>query len=100
MRYLLALPAGLLAAALAFSGGAMSQPRPGTSPLPQGAGQRQVQAACSGCHAITVITSKRYSASKWEQVVDRMVDRGARVGDADFDVVVAYLTRNFGPNGR
>ena len=99
MRYLLVLPASLLAAALAFSDGAMSQPRPGASALPPGAGQRQVQAACSGCHAITVITSKHYSASKWEQVVDRMVDRGARVSDADFDVVVAYLASKFGPNG-
>jgi hypothetical protein len=100
MRSILAAAAGLLAASLVLSGGAASQPRVASGAFPPGPGQRQVQAACGGCHAASVITGKHYPAARWEQVVDRMVDRGARVGDADFDLVVAYLARNFGPAGR
>jgi mono/diheme cytochrome c family protein len=100
MRSIPAAAAGLLVASLVLSSGAASQPQRAAGAFPPGPGQRQVQTACGGCHAMTVITGKHYPSARWEQVVDRMVDRGARVSDADFDVVVAYLARNFGPPGR
>jgi mono/diheme cytochrome c family protein len=96
MRYVLVVPAIMLGTAVLFGNSAASQPQRAASALPPGAGQRQVQTACGGCHAMSIITGKHYPLARWEQVVDRMVDRGARVGDADFDVVVAYLARNFG----
>ena len=64
--------------------------------LPAGPGHDQVQAACSTCHDMTIITGKHYSAAKWDEVVQQMVSRGAPVSDADYDVVVAYLAKNYG----
>ena len=44
-----------------------------------------------------MITGKRYSADKWAETVDHMVDKGAKVSDADYDTIVDYLARNYGP---
>ena len=63
--------------------------------FPPGRGQAEVQAACGPCHAITVVTSARKPAEAWASTVDAMITRGAPVADADYDVIVEYLTRNF-----
>jgi mono/diheme cytochrome c family protein len=67
-----------------------------TSPFLPGTGQRQVTAACAACHPPTIITTKHYSEEKWAQLVEQMISRGAKVSDADFDLVVDYLARNYG----
>jgi len=63
--------------------------------FPPGTGQAEVQAACGPCHAITVVTSARKSQPEWASTVDAMITRGAPVADADYDVIVEYLARNF-----
>lgn len=68
---------------------------PGAGTFPPGAGQPQVQAACGPCHAVTVVTSARKRPEEWERLVEVMITRGARVSDADYDVIVDYLVRNF-----
>ncbi len=88
MRMLFAA-AGLLLATAAVA-------QRGPAALPAGPGHDQVQAACSSCHEIGIVTSKRYSAAKWDELVQQMVSRGAPVSDADYDVVVAYLTKHYG----
>jgi len=65
------------------------------SEFPPGRGQAQVQATCAPCHAITVVTSARKSAGEWAGTVDAMITRGAPVADADYDIIVEYLARNF-----
>jgi mono/diheme cytochrome c family protein len=64
--------------------------------LPTGAGQAEVQAACAACHPPAIVASKRYDADKWAEVVDQMIGKGAKVSDADYDVIVAYLARTYG----
>ncbi len=91
MTYALALSLAL-AASSAFS----AARRPAAPPFPSGPGQAQVTTACAMCHAPTIITGKHYSEEKWGEVVDQMITRGAKVSDADYDMVVAYLARNFG----
>lgn len=76
---------------------AQTAPAPVAKSLPDGPGMAQVVTACAACHPIGVVTAQHYSTEKWGQVVDIMVDRGAKVSDADNDLVVAYLARNFGP---
>ena len=80
----------LLAAAVACSAGAEAP-----SEFPPGRGQSEVQAACGPCHAITVVTSARKAEAEWASTVDAMITRGAPVADADYDVIVEYLARNF-----
>ncbi len=60
-------------------------------------GREQTAASCGLCHAPAMITGKRYSADKWAETVDHMVDKGAKVSDADYDTIVDYLARNYGP---
>ena len=62
-----------------------------------GPGRAETAASCGLCHAPAIITGKHYSADKWAAVVDHMVDRGAKVSDADYDTIVDYLARHYGP---
>ena len=55
-----------------------------TPPLPPGKGKAIVQRSCRGCHARKVL-------------VDQMINRGAEVEDEEFDTLLAYLSKNFGP---
>ncbi len=65
--------------------------------LPKGPGQALVQAKCSTCHALTMVTAKRKTETEWETSLDNMVNRGMQVSDAEFDTLLAYLVKNFGP---
>lgn len=60
-------------------------------------GREQTAASCGLCHAPAMITGKHYTADKWAETVDHMVDKGAKVSDADYDTIVDYLARNYGP---
>ncbi len=60
-------------------------------------GREQTAASCGLCHAPAMITGKHFSADKWAETVDHMVDKGAKVSDADYDTIVDYLARNYGP---
>ena len=86
----------LVAAALAGTAALAQAPAAHPAPLPEGAGKAQVEAACAGCHDMSVVTAKHYSAAKWDDVVQQMVSRGAPVSDADYDAVVDYLAKNYG----
>lgn len=86
----------LSAAALAATA-AVAQQAPADHPaLPDGPGKEQVTTACAGCHDLSVVTAKRYSAARWDEVVQQMISRGAPVDDKDYDAVVAYLVKNYG----
>jgi hypothetical protein len=67
--------------------------------FPTGAGQAEVQAACAASPP-AIVASKRYDADKWAEVVDQMIGKGAKVSDADYDVIVAYLARTYGVGSR
>ena len=64
--------------------------------LPVGPGKELVQDVCSKCHAIEIVTTKRFSKDQWGQVVDLMVSQGARLSDYQIATVVKYLANNFG----
>jgi mono/diheme cytochrome c family protein len=68
-----------------------------TPPLPPGKGKAIVQRSCKGCHALKVVTAKRATKDQWKVLVDQMINRGAEVEDEEFDTLLAYLSKNFGP---
>jgi hypothetical protein len=84
----------LLSAALTKTARTQTQP---IDPLPNGAAKPIVQKACSTCHALTIITTRRASQAEWAKTVDDMVNRGAELSDDDIDKVVDYLSTNFKP---
>lgn len=63
-----------------------------------GQGQETTAAACGACHAPSLITGKKLDADAWAQLVDQMISRGAPVEDKDYDTIVDYLARHYGPD--
>lgn len=93
-RLPLMISGALLIGALASPGLQAQSPDPaGFAPGP---GVETVQTRCAACHPATMITSKRFTAEKWGEVVDQMISKGAQVTDADYDVIVAYLAKTYG----
>jgi competence protein ComEA len=66
--------------------------------LPPGEGRELVASVCTGCHTLNTIVQIRDGAPGWRQFVNYMIMKGAQVSVHDTDVIVAYLTTNFGPN--
>lgn len=64
------------------------------NPLPDGPGRKTVESACSSCHSLEIVTSKKWNRDKWQQVVPKMDARLSKEETAD---VVGYLARHFGP---
>jgi len=62
--------------------------------LPEGPGKKTVESACVSCHALDVITSKKWARAKWMDVVPKM---GAPLSEEETIDVVGYLARHFGP---
>jgi mono/diheme cytochrome c family protein len=81
-----------LIATLAFTTVAVA-----ADPLPAGPGRDIAVDKCSTCHATAVVANERHDTDGWSEVVDKMVDRGLVISDADHDAVVAYLTKVFPP---
>ncbi len=65
--------------------------------LPPGRGREIVERTCKNCHALKVVTAKRASEEQWKVVLDQMISRGAEVEDEEFDTLLSYLAKNFGP---
>lgn len=65
--------------------------------LPPGKMRDTVWAACNSCHPVTRFTDMRKARSGWIITMNSMIDKGAVIGDAEFDPLVDYLTENFGP---
>ena len=104
-RALLVVSAGLLGSGLLLR----AQPVPAQAPPPPldpaqvlaafapGPGREATATACGQCHAPSLITGKRLDGEAWAQLVDQMISRGAPVEDKDYDTIVDYLARNYGP---
>jgi competence protein ComEA len=65
-------------------------------PLPPGEGKAVVERVCAPCHGVYPLTTRNRTKAAWASLVDNMETRGAKGTDEDFQVVVQYLTTNFG----
>ncbi len=87
---------GLTTLALVSSAPAQAA-APVEAPLPEGPGKAIVQKMCVGCHAISVVTSRRATPEQWTNIVQQMVSRGADGTDEEIETVTRYLSTNFPP---
>ena len=97
-----------LIAALAFSIGVSLQSAPAQTPatpansdvLPDGPGKSGVEKDCLSCHGVRMLSSRSGTGTpdEWNETVNKMVSQGADVSDDDFDVLIKYLAKNFGPD--
>ena len=67
------------------------------NPLPNGPGKKTLESACTACHSLELVTSKKWDWEKWQDVVHKM---NPGLGKEDTADVVGYLARNFGPHDR
>ena len=51
------------------------------------------KAVCSKCHNLELVTSTPRSFDEWQETVQKMVDRGARGTDAQFEEILDLLHR-------
>jgi competence ComEA-like helix-hairpin-helix protein len=71
---------------------------PGTgADLPDGPGRDAVEAACTVCHTADRITKQKLTAEQWRGTVREMIENGASLDPDQWEPVIAYLARNFGP---
>jgi competence protein ComEA len=51
---------------------------------------------CSRCHDGARITAIRRTKTEWEEVIQKMIERGAQGSEEDFQNVFGYLRRHYG----
>ena len=51
---------------------------------------------CSKCHDGARITAVRRTKPEWEEVLTKMIERGAQGSEDDFQTVFGYLRRHYG----
>ena len=86
----------LFAATLLTSAVLVVPIRSADDPFPEGPGKSTFVKVCSQCHALDPIASLRYSKQEWRDLVDDMKGKGAEATDEECNVIVEYLTKNFG----
>ena len=65
--------------------------------LPDGPGKEAVQQVCGSCHGVDVIEGHHQSRDEWVATVQNMIQRGAEGTEEQFNAVLGYLVKNFGP---
>jgi cytochrome c5 len=64
-------------------------------PMPEGRGKDIVLNVCTMCHDLKRIRQGRRSPEEWMETLNSMLNEGAPLSDADYPVVLAYLSKNF-----
>ena len=64
-------------------------------PMPEGRGKDIVLNVCTMCHDLKRIRQGQRSPEEWEETLNSMLNEGAPLSDADYPVVLAYLSKNF-----
>ncbi len=97
MKSVLSLPV-IAWLALAWSGVAIAAGP--NDVLPEAPGKTLVVKACTSCHQAPQIVTKRHTSDEWDELLAKMVARGAALTEAEQDQVFDYLVAQFGPEPR
>jgi len=63
--------------------------------LPPGEGRDVVMRVCTKCHDPSIAAGEDLDGPGWKDLVNQMAANGAQGSDADFDTIIAYLTKTF-----
>ncbi len=64
--------------------------------LPDGPGRDTTVKACSGCHGVDFFLGVPRSRTGWETAMIKMMNRGMKISDEDYQTVVVYLATYIG----
>jgi mono/diheme cytochrome c family protein len=67
------------------------------TPLPDGAGKAIAEGACLSCHASDILRQQRLTRQQWTGTLTKMVNWGTVIPDGQRDLLLDYLSSNFGP---
>ncbi len=56
-----------------------------------------LEARCVDCHSLSKTTDARYTQEQWQQVVTRMIQKGAVLNSDEETVLVTYLAETYKP---
>ena len=59
--------------------------------------KKLLDTACGGCHGLDLVEGRTGTQAEWQDVVDRMIGRGAVVAEKEVAPLVQYLTKTYGP---
>jgi nitrous oxide reductase accessory protein NosL len=103
-RILIALVAVIILFGLLTACGEAGQQTPGPRPTPLPTdepagldGQTILEERCVDCHTLSRVRGAQYDESQWQTSVRRMVSYGAQLSEEEREVLIAYLTENYGP---
>lgn len=65
--------------------------------LPEGNGKDVLYQVCGKCHDAEIVKGYHQDSATWSHVISQMIDQGAEGTDDQFNAVLAYLVKNFGP---
>jgi len=51
---------------------------------------------CNKCHDAARITAMRRTSTEWEEVINKMIEKGATGSDKDFETIYTYVLRYYG----
>jgi hypothetical protein len=67
-----------------------------TAALPDDPRRALIVRVCTGCHPPEIIAQKRRSADEWDDLIAKMVDRGAAASEQEQQQILEYLVKYFG----
>ena len=90
----------LLGSLLAACGGAKEETAVPTVEQKQVAppmldGKSLLEERCTRCHDLGRVERARKTEEEWKATVERMVGKGARLGQAEQELVIQYLTETY-----
>lgn len=87
--------AGILASAMVTVG--IAWPSAGRVLQDSDKGEQLLSGSCLSCHDLRPVEVQALDKDAWTEMVNAMVEKGARVDKADLPVLVDYLVQNHGP---
>jgi hypothetical protein len=64
-------------------------------PLPEGNGRATMIKVCGTCHAPEAVLGNRNTRQGWAELVDEMIEKGARANPRQRREIIEYLAKNF-----
>jgi competence protein ComEA len=66
------------------------------SDIPDGPGKATTVRICTSCHGEEMWSTSHKSADDWDRTITSMTEKGLSISDADYGVVLDYLSKNLG----
>jgi len=67
-----------------------------TQVFPDAPQRNLVVRACAACHAPEMVVAKRHTPEEWDDIIAKMIDRGAVATDEEQQQILDYLVKFFG----